>query len=121
MAIRSLSLVLVVLAAGALGAACGAAPPPPTARIASTQAAIRAARELGAERTPQAALHLKYANDQFADAQHEIQEERTDRAEMILRCAESDAELALVLARQRAAEAEARRVEEQVRAVRTGQ
>ena len=49
------------VAAAALGCASG---PGPGERVASTQAAIRAAQEVGAQRVPAATLHLQLAKEQ---------------------------------------------------------
>ena len=61
-----MKIVLTSLAFAALAVACGPSMQPPTDRLASTDAAIRSARELGAQSDPQAALHLKLADEQIA-------------------------------------------------------
>ena len=48
--------------------ACGSSLPPPSDRMASAEAASRSARELGAEREPDAALHLRLAQEQIDQA-----------------------------------------------------
>jgi len=92
--------------------ACGGATVP-TSSTASTQAAIRAAQEVGAERVPQAALHLRYARDEVSDAQRLEEDGEEERAVLVLRRAEADAELAIALARAHAAEEEADAAERQ--------
>lgn len=78
---------------------CGGATVP-AGDVASAQAAVRAANEVGAQDVPQAALHLKYAREQLDEARRLIEEDRSERAKMLLKRAEADAELALTLARE---------------------
>lgn len=86
-----------------LVSAC-ASSPTPTARVASAEAAIRAADESGAKNTPNAALHLHYAEQQRVEAQRLMRKGDNEQAAMQFRRAEADANLALALAH----EAEAR-------------
>jgi hypothetical protein len=90
----------------------------PTARLAESQAAIRAAEELGAARIPEAATYLGFARQQVQQAERLIQEGRDDAAELQLRQAAADAQLALALARAVPLEHEARRLTEQVDSLR---
>jgi hypothetical protein len=92
----------------ALSVACGSASTP-TARLADAQSAVRAADEIGAERHPRAALHLKLARDQIAKARGAIAEGEDSEAARLLERAEADAELAVALARHGRYRAEARR------------
>ena len=85
--------------AALLAVGCGAAPVP-TARIVSAEAAIRAAQEAGAQGTPNAALHLHYAELAKVEAQRLIAVGEYDRAVMQFRRAEADANLALALRRE---------------------
>lgn len=78
---------------------CGSVPPP-TERIASAEAALRGASEVGASQVPRAALHLKLAEEQIDKAKRYIQDGYNQRAELALRRAQADAELALALARE---------------------
>lgn len=94
-------------------AACGAAVP--AARMASAQAAIRAADEVGAAQNPTAALHLQYAREEFAQAETLSRNGESERAQMVLARAEADAELALALSRSSGARADARQAVDQVR------
>jgi hypothetical protein len=93
----------------ALGVAGCASAPAPTARMASSQATIRAAEAVGAERVPRAALHLKYARDQVAEAQTLIRADENERAAAVLQRAEADAELALALTKEAQMRGEAQR------------
>jgi hypothetical protein len=103
--LSALSLLLFV----AVG--CGSFPPP-TERLNTTQAAIRAASEVGAEQIPRAALHLKLAQEQTDKARAEMNDDDNEAADLNLRRAQADAELAIAIARetqgvQKADEAEA--------------
>jgi hypothetical protein len=80
-------------------AAC-AARSVPAARVGSAEAAVRAAREHGATRLPDAALHLRLAEDQVTRARRLIDEGEHERAEWLLVRAEADASVADALARE---------------------
>jgi hypothetical protein len=109
--IKQLQLGLGVLLA--LGIGCGSAPPP-TARLTSSEAAIRAAREVGAQSDPKAALHLKLAEEQRQKAEGLVKDGKNEEADGLLMRAEADAELALALARSAQMRAEAEKTLEQV-------
>ena len=103
----SLSAVVVLFAAG-----CGSSAVP-LDRLTDAKATVRAAQEAGAQSTPQAALHLKMANDELASAQKAMDDNDNDRARLLLNQAQSDADLSLALARgtsekQQAQEAQAK-------------
>ena len=51
-----------------LGCACATAPPLPAERLGQAEAEVRAAQEIGADRAPQARLHLQEARDTLAAA-----------------------------------------------------
>jgi len=87
---------------------------------ANTAAAVRAAQEVGAQTNPQAALHLKLAQEQLDQAKQLIADGDNQRAEFVLLRANSDAELAVALARESSARAEAQTVQEQLRALKAG-
>jgi hypothetical protein len=97
--------VAIGFAATLLG--CGASVGPPVERLASTDAAIRSARELGATSDPQASLYLKLADDQAAQARRLINTGDNDAADRMLMRARSDAELSVMLTRERAAKTQA--------------
>lgn len=80
-------------------AGCASAPPP-TARMASAESSVRAARELGANNVPKAQLHLKLANEEITKAKSLSNDGENERADGMLQRATADAELALALARQ---------------------
>lgn len=92
--------------------ACGSSAVP-LDRLTDAKATVRAAQEAGAQSTPQAALHLKMANDELASAQKAMDDNDNDRARLLLNQAQSDADLSLALARgtaekQQAQEAQAK-------------
>jgi hypothetical protein len=95
-----------------------ASAPVPAERLASAEAGIRAAVEVGAEAVPQAALHLKLARDQVAQAKALAESGEHERAAGVLARAEADADLALVLARESAARLEANVVIAQIQNLR---
>lgn len=94
--------------------ACGGAAIPQE-RLTSAEAAVRAAEVGGAPDNPKAALHLKYARDQIAEAKRLIEEDENEVAATLLERAEVDAELALALARVENARAEAAAALQEVR------
>ena len=94
--------------------ACGGSYPEPKEAQVSTAAAVRSASEVGADRDPQATLHLKYAKDESEQARQLIAGGDNQRAEMILARARADAELALMLARAHNEEQEAQNSEGEV-------
>jgi hypothetical protein len=69
--------------------------------MADAQAAYRAAKEAGAEQDPQAQLHLKLAEEQFAKAKTLLDQEENRRADFLLIRSKADAELALAIAEER--------------------
>ena len=85
--------------------ACASAP---TAQLGETEAAYRAAQEVGAAKQPDAAYHLKLAEDQIAAAKAKMDGNRKDKraARALLEQAELDAEVAISNAK--TAEAKAR-------------
>jgi hypothetical protein len=88
--------ILVVLASTIV--ACASAP---TAQLGETEAAYRAAQEVGAAKQPDAAYHLKLAEDQIAAAKQLMDGDRKDkrRARDLLEQAELDAEVAISTAK----------------------
>ena len=95
---------------------CGGAPPP-VSKVASTQSAIRAAHENGAEAIPASQIYLKYATDQMATAEKLIKEGDNEKAEWVLSRAESDAELSVALAKEASTKNDALAAQEKVRAL----
>ncbi len=90
-----------------LASGCGASFPPPTQKLADTEAAHRSARELGADKKTAAQLNLKLAEEGIEAAKREMKAGENRRAEFILLRAKADAELALSLAREHDASSDA--------------
>lgn len=88
-----------LLGVAGLVAGCGGAAVPQD-QLVSSQSAIRAAEVGGAPQDPRASLLVKKAKDQVAVAKKLIESGDNHRAKMLLMTAESDADLALALARE---------------------
>jgi hypothetical protein len=97
-----------------LASACGGGALPQD-KLTAAKAAVRAAEVGGAADNPKAALHLKYARDNIAEASELIEEEEHDLAAALLDRAEVDAELALALARVQSARNEAQAALDEVK------
>lgn len=109
---KTISSVLAIAASALVG--CGSSAVPAD-KLASSEAAIRSAQEVGAPQYPQAALHLRLAQEQTDTARKLIKDGDNDRASYILDRAEADAEVALNMAKEEKLKAEANQTLEQVR------
>ncbi len=107
--------LLVTFALFAL-TACATAELPPD-RLATSQAAIRSANEVGAGSIPQAELHVRLAQEELAQAKQLAKEGDEARAELFLQRSAADAELAIILAREEAAKEEAAKAKAAVAAI----
>jgi Domain of unknown function (DUF4398) len=102
-----MEITMKLLTVGTLGAlgglmflgACGSSPQP-TERLASAEAAMRAAKEVGASQYPQAQLHTQLAQEELEHAQKLIKDGDNERAERLLWRATADAELAIAVTRE---------------------
>jgi hypothetical protein len=112
-------LTIIGWALASVAVGCGSSPVP-VEKMASSEAAIRAAREMGAPDEPKAALHLRLAQEQLDQAKALSKEGDNERAETVLMRAQSDAELALALAREKKSKAEAEKALEQVKTLQQG-
>jgi hypothetical protein len=101
---RSIGIGVVAL----LGLGCGGSEVP-TKQWADTEASIRAARELGAEDTPKAALQLKIAQDGVQRAQKLNEDGEGEQARAALQEAQLDAELCCSRSKRRSKRAPRRR------------
>lgn len=118
MKVMKLGVGLVGWGFAAVGlVACGSTPPPHE-REASSQAAIRTAHEMNAQQVPQAALHLKLAQEQFDKGKALMNDGDNKRATYVLMRAQADAELALALARENKTKTEAQVLIDKLRAAR---
>ena len=109
--INNLMMSLAVLALGG----CASVQIAPD-RLQRNEASIRAAEEMGASGVPAAKLHLQLAKDQTEKAK-KLALDGDERATLVLSCAESDAELALGLARESTVHGDAVQASEDLKAV----
>src|SRR4051812_10267412 len=86
----------------ALSWGCAGGYPEPRNQLTASEAAVRAAEVGGAQNGPQSALHLKRAREQVETGKALIQDGENERAEWVLRRAQSDADLALAVATEEA-------------------
>lgn len=82
-------------------------------KVSATEGSIRAAEEVGANKVPQASLHLQLAKEERQHAQKLIRDGDAPHAEGLLMRAQADAELAVALAREAPMRAEAQMEMEQ--------
>jgi len=88
---------------------------PSSEPLLDSQVTIQQAEETGAAQHPEAAQHLEWARQQTQGARRLIEQNRRDEAALFLKRAAADAELALALAREAPARAEADQLLQQVR------
>jgi tRNA A37 N6-isopentenylltransferase MiaA len=103
----------------AFGCACAGAPPLPAGPLAQAEAEVRAAQEIGAERAPQAKVHLQAARESIENAR-EINNSDPEAAARKLEIARAQAELANALAREQLARTEAEQAHARLDALRSG-
>jgi hypothetical protein len=96
------AIAAIVTASLWMLAGCGSTPPP-TQRMTSAKASMRAAQELGADHIPKAQLHLQLAEEQVRHADELIDDGKMERADLLLQRADVDAQLAIAISRQDAA------------------
>ncbi len=113
--------IIAITGASALLLGACASSPVPADTLARSQAAVRSADEVGAQKVPVAALHLKVANEELEQARKLIADGDNKRAEYILLRAEADAEAALNLAREATARADAQKTIVEVQKMKTAQ
>jgi hypothetical protein len=89
----------------------------PADQLQRSEASIRGAEEVGASGVPAARLHLQLAKDQ-TDTAKKMAAAGEDRALLVLARAESDAELAIGLAREASVHEEALKATQELKAVR---
>ncbi len=112
--------VAFAIAIAGITAACGSSFPPPSDRLATAEAAARSARELGADKEPKAALHLKLASEQIEQAKGLMKDGDNKRADLVLQRAGADAELSVMLAKENNARQEADKAQEKVKSLKAG-
>ena len=84
----------------------------PHERLSTAEAALRAASEVGAGEVPRASLHLKLSQEQIDEAKQLMADGRNEQADLALRRAQADAELAIMVAKEQKTLAEAQATEE---------
>jgi hypothetical protein len=89
----------------------------PVRQLADAEASIRAAKEVGAEHTPDAALQLKMASDRLERAKQLSADGENEEAQALLEEAEVDAELALLIARKEDAQGKAASAEKRATSI----
>jgi pyridoxal biosynthesis lyase PdxS len=112
-AVRSVQVAAGII--GLIGSGCGGAPPPDQ-RLTESQAAVRAAQEVGAETVPQSALHLKLAQEQVDKSKRLMNDGDNEEADLVLQRAQADAELAIALAKEETTRQQAKQVLEKAAA-----
>jgi membrane protein involved in colicin uptake len=98
----------------ALIAGC-ASYPAPQERMASSEGALRAAQEVGAQSNADAALHVRLAQEEINSAKSAMSDGDNKRAEYMLVRAKADAELAMAEAREAEARTQAQQAADQAR------
>ena len=116
---RLAAFLVLSLSSLSLGA-CGSSIPSPSDKMASAEGASRSARELGADKEPKAALHLKLAQEQIDQAKKLMADGDNKRADLVLQRANADAELAVMEAKENVATTEAAKAKEKVNAMKAG-
>lgn len=111
-AMAGAAMVCVLGLTGCMGAVHYGGPSEP---LVDSQVPIQQAEEAGAAQHPDAAQHLEWARQQTQGARRLIEQNRRDEAALFLKRAAADAELALALAREAPARAEADQLLQQVR------
>lgn len=105
--------LFVALVAGVLGGCASAAlyPPPTPGQVAAADSAIMVARQDGSTKDPNAARHLRFAEQQLASAKQAAANQDNRTAALMLARANADAELSLALSKKARAEASATEAE----------
>lgn len=106
--------IMLLSVAVAIVAGCANAP----LRTDASTSGIRTAEEAGAAKVPQASLHLQLAKEELELAKGLAARSEKEKAESMLKRAEADAELAVVLSHEDAEKSEARQAIERVRQLR---
>lgn len=104
----SLALAALGLVAGCAGIEA------PTKHLANAQSDLRAAETVGVDGVPKAALHLQLAREELEKAKHLMDDKKNEQAEYMLRRAEVDSALAIVLSKNLPLEEKAKAVRDQL-------
>lgn len=113
--------LIALVVVGTLGTALGGClfgGPVPADKLARSEAAVRGAEEIGAERHGIASRHLQTARASFKEGKKLVIDGDQERATMMLLRAEADAELAMNVTRESTALEDARKTREEIRTIR---
>jgi hypothetical protein len=88
--------------------------------MAKAAAAARSAQELGAEREGTSQVHLKRANDLIAEADASMKDGKNKHADLLLQQATAEAELAVMLAKERTARDGATEAQDKLKSLKAG-
>lgn len=113
-----ISIVIVLGATSIASVGCLSGGPVPADKLARSQAAVRAAGEIGAERSMEASRYMQSAKMELAEGRKLVIEGEQERATAMLLRAEADAELAMNVTREATAVTDAAKAKEEVRTVR---
>jgi urease accessory protein UreE len=80
----------------------------------TAEAAIRGAQEVNASQQPRAALHLKLAQEETDKARREMEDGYNEEAELTLRRAQADAELAIAISKEQETVAKAQAAQQRL-------
>jgi hypothetical protein len=114
---KRLKRSLVIVGALLAGACGGSSSEASSQQLAQSQAAIRAAGEVGAGSNPQASLHLKMAKDRMLKAEALDKKGEHESARALMDEARVDAELALSLTREQQAAERADQAKQQAESI----
>ena len=103
---------LSMIAPLSLFAACASSPPPAT-RMASAEASVQTARDLGAEQVPSAHAQLRLATSEIQKAREMSKNNDNDLADSMLQRASADADLAIALTNEDNARSQAQKAMDQ--------
>lgn len=109
---------LLFLSAAALSLSACAGAPAPKKQHMHTQSTLHAAQEMGANKDPDAKLHLQLAKEQLNEARKLMEKDENTKAKRVLARAEADADLAIALTREEQAEDEAQDAKEEIQKLR---
>lgn len=93
--------LIALIAAAPFAWACGSSMPEPKQPLSDAEAALRSAREVGADTQPAARLQAKLADEAIVEAKKLIKDGDYERATYVVLRARADAELAVALAKER--------------------
>jgi uncharacterized protein YqfA (UPF0365 family) len=108
------TVVVGILAASCVGA------PPPHDKVASSEAAVRSAQELGGREVPQAGVYLELAQNELERGKALMRSGNNREAAAELDKARADAEVALALAKESKTRVAAQQAKARAQALRAG-